>query len=731
MTLPREIHLPALGQLPTDVDPTLLKFLQAVKDILSVGGGINTDHLLEKNVTRRDLEALGFSSDVIDNPDVTYTFGGGDGGGASGVAPDPPTSFQITQRAFSNKLTWVNPANTDFAATWVYFGINGVDYDLIAVITAPTSFYNHSLLEAYGDHQYYKIEAVNTAQQQSSAVYADITLTTKDTINELTDLLFGTSDYYTRNYTVIADSFTVSQPSQHVLVWTDKNFLEGDIVTYGTPPGGGGVDPSNAYFALVDITAPAAAPDVNADWKNLTNDEFTNLASTRPMFKIGYIDSQPTVGIRGDLVVDGGIAARTLSATDVFTNHLQSRNWSPGVSGYKIDADAGHIFTYDMDVDITNGTITSRAPTSTVWEDKDYLEGSVVTYGEFVPGLDTDPSHAYYANTAIATPADPPDINAGWTNLTIAEWQGLGATSDHVEMTSGELTYKKWNGTEFVVSKALKHIESDEGIPSGSVVTLPGYWFSIPIIRVFTDRVGIFDYSHAGDQAIECYAGNPTLINGEVTFTGVVQLIASQNSVDQYPASGKTNYLWVDHYDPAYPWPLDPPKVFYDSPDPLAPCFGTAYADYPSYTLPEVDTTVPADRVSVTINVSGGVAGRIIINDARLSQDYGWVSAGAINIYMDVMISGIWYNSVRSLLTVSSIGNYVLDYTNVNGIQKVRARVYAVQARIIHFFIPTIPLCYAYTPYPLTVAITKVVNHVNSSTVLDSGTFSYIAIEKD
>ena len=78
---------------------------------------------------------------------------------------------------------------------------------------------------------------------------------------------------------------------------------------------------------------------------------------------IPFIVQDDQVLIDGDLIVNGLISAGALSAGRVFTWSIESPNYVPSVSGYKIDATTGHAEFNNIDLTINYSDI-SDAPTS-------------------------------------------------------------------------------------------------------------------------------------------------------------------------------------------------------------------------------------------------------------------------------------------------------------------------------------------------------------------------------
>lgn len=410
-----------------------------------------------------------------------------------------------------------------------------------------------------------------------------------------------------------------------------------------------------------------------------------------------FIDG--SLGINGNLLTTGSISTDALHSTSVYTLNLQSSNWP--ASGYKLDG--------------TNDTFQIGGQWGGIADPGLYWDGATFNIKGTIDLIDPS-SVRTQLNVEDGADATATQLDSGLDTTSGGLIVRNAINNDYAHLTSGDIDYYKWTGTEYVSYKSIKHVEAEEAYASGSTVTVPGYWFSLPIIRLFTDRTMLYDYSHPGDQSLECYASNPTLTDGVVTFDGIVQLVADANSITQTANSSISAIL--DGY-------MVNPYRFMSGVyggDPSNCTNGTDLGTV--ITVPQVNTSITADRVIVTLNVSGGAGNNkiLVCNPGTASGIYNTT----VVMYLDVYVSGAWINSVKTIAGVGLNGNYNFDYTNTNGITAVRCRIAANGTAVYGKDYYDCLNGTGNTVYK----ISQIINHTNSSTVLAPGTFSYIAVEK-
>jgi hypothetical protein len=234
-------------------------------------------------------------------------------------------------------------------------------------------------------------------------------------------------------------------------------------------------------------------------------------------FVTGVVAGEETVGLNGNLVIDGSILTRMLaaglvtadkvSAEDVFTMNLQSGNYSPGSSGFKIDAINGTAEFYNISLRISNP--------ATVRADLDVEEGA------------TNDSNIYYPGTTY--------INGGNIHADSSITIGNTVNGDYCIIDAGDIEFWQYINGAHRLGKSLKRIESGSG-NSNTTVTLPGYWKTLPYLQVSLKNTSIYNKDYpAQNQAIECYADNLSVSSsGICTFVPRTKLVLTPSSGNLY-----------------------------------------------------------------------------------------------------------------------------------------------------------------------------------------------------
>lgn len=207
-------------------------------------------------------------------------------------------------------------------------------------------------------------------------------------------------------------------------------------------------------------------------------------------FVTGVVAGKETVGLNGNLVIDGSIMTRMLaaglvtadkvSAEDVFTMNLQSGNYSAGSSGFKLDAGAGT-------AEFNNITLRISNPAA-VRSDLNVEEGA------------TNDSGIYYPGTT--------KINGGQlhsdSEIIIGDLSG-----DYCRILAGDLTFYRIFGTgEQYPYKSVTSIDSGE-CENGQWKRLNGRWKERPYVQVSpSEMMSYNDAHHDCTQILSC--PNPT-----------------------------------------------------------------------------------------------------------------------------------------------------------------------------------------------------------------------------
>ena len=219
---------------------------------------------------------------------------------------------------------------------------------MVGAATWPAAQFVHNTIEYSSGTDYYWVYAVDSSGNSSTALATSNSRSIKATLGEVLDQFLNPSaTTYREEVQVIADSFVITQPDSNVPTWTSgQNWNEGDVVYYN------GADTYDYYYAATDLTNDTEDPETDGgtDWINF---DITSLPATTKVFRVGKVDGSPAVGIRGDLMVDGGIVAKHIAADTITGTQITGDS----LSG--IFADLGTITAGEITIgDTTNGLFT-------------------------------------------------------------------------------------------------------------------------------------------------------------------------------------------------------------------------------------------------------------------------------------------------------------------------------------------------------------------------------------
>lgn len=330
----RALSIPAIPEIPAGIDKSLYDVLAALKEAIEVGEGRYTD--AERVIRNRDLEQalVSYSGPAVESM-VRMT---------NGRIPPAPTDLTVENRVFSNVLRWTNPADPydtiNRYEVWVSLSQSRSAAYLLGGASADAEEFVHNAINTTTTY-YYWIRAVSHSGIYSTWEPPDqqggyIVPPSHATVNEMLDTLLDESGTYQSQFKVVADSFQVIQPISSCEAWdSGTTYGIGVIVSY-----------SGAYFSSKVEGNLGNTPVAGVNWDTVDPE---SLDSAKPVFQIGTISGEPAVGIRGNLIVDGTIVGNALEANtisadrmmahDVFSWTLQSGNYYPGISGFKIDCD--------------------------------------------------------------------------------------------------------------------------------------------------------------------------------------------------------------------------------------------------------------------------------------------------------------------------------------------------------------------------------------------------------
>jgi len=327
---------PVIPNIPASLPADQAAFFQSLKASIEylMGQGRTRDEdraLRVRELVNMGIEVNQFLRSTAQNPyPIVAT-----GGSSADEIPDPPTDLVVTKGAFAHSITWANPADTIVSHIEVWAAIGSqdiVDALIVGIVTVTEDargkqgIFVHSGFDPTADITYW-IRSISYGEVYSewlpTLILGGITVEGDDSISETIDgvvdiLRGGTPELYT----------------------PDTTYRFNDRCR----------DSDGRVWKSISLTAFSEQSPPNATyWKR------TGILMT------GDVDGVPTVAIDGNLMVDGTILARHLAADSIQATHIdtnevfigmtiQSSNYVPGVSGWKIDKDGA--------MEINGGSIT-------------------------------------------------------------------------------------------------------------------------------------------------------------------------------------------------------------------------------------------------------------------------------------------------------------------------------------------------------------------------------------
>lgn len=427
---------------PTLPSPSAPDFLEKVKTLLDLREGHTRDQD-ERFVTVRQLRAMGGGGGAGN----TVIIGGGGssdpGGGADATPPSPPTNLAIQNDTLTHTLTWVNPAESDLSHVeiWRSEVQDRTQAQCVGIATKPTQTITLMGVSPRLNY-YYWIRAVDTSGNYSLWTPNNlmggelIAGEFAQSINSMLSELMD-DDRYLTNHTIVADSFKIIQPN-------------------------------------------------------------AGLTTGKSVFAVGNINGTPSVGISGNLIIDGTIIGSALHAESITADKIGAG----AVTAGKVAANA---------INGDNIQATSSIKLQ---------EGGKLTVG----------------NNNIILDSTTDQIIVAPDNGTIVGQADLNGV-DYCSLAEGDINFMYWNGSTHVLYNSLKRIESGGGCANNVRVTVPGIWKSTPKIIVSPHSLQTFNKNYAGyNQKINCEAqGITRSSNGVVQFTPVANLSLSDGVIMSNP----------------------------------------------------------------------------------------------------------------------------------------------------------------------------------------------------
>lgn len=480
------IRQAAVPSLPSVDSPD---FLSKLKGLLDVREG-QTRNEAARFVTVADLEAIGITRlNIIKKEKVI----GETQDKADTIPPAPPTNFSVVNDGLSHTISWTNPVDDDLYTIEVFRSLvqDRNEAKCIAVATAPSeSVTLTGVLPT--ENYYYWIRAVDTSENYSTwvpnneiggwLVQTDLSLATTKilgmlngsiTENDFTALLRGKITKIGENTSAIeVHSAALNGISAQYYVKTDVN---GYVSGFGLSS-----DTTSSSFVIVAdrfaVVKPGAAQGA---------------ASVTP-FVVGNVGGVSTVGINGNLIIDGTVISRNIAAEAITAEKIGAN-----------EINAVHIGANQIDGD--HIAATSEIVLS---------EGGKLTVGNNNVILDS------VHNKIIVAPDNGAVIGQ-------ADLNGV----DYCELAQGNVNFQYWNGTAHVLYNSLKRVEVGTSIPNNVVTTIPGIWRRQPQIIVSPADIMTFNKNYvSANQTLVCSAENITMSNLSYRFTPKAYLRLTEGS---------------------------------------------------------------------------------------------------------------------------------------------------------------------------------------------------------
>jgi len=522
---------PVIPNIPASLPADQAAFFQSLKASIEylMGQGRTRDEdraLRVRELVNMGIEVNQFLRSTAQNPyPIVAT-----GGSSADEIPDPPTDLVVTKGAFAHSITWANPADTIVSHIEVWAAIGSqdiVDALIVGIVTVTEDargkqgIFVHSGFDPTADITYW-IRSISYGEVYSewlpTLILGGITVEGDDSISETIDgvvdiLRGGTPELYT----------------------PDTTYRFNDRCR----------DSDGRVWKSISLTAFSEQSPPNATyWKR------TGILMT------GDVDGVPTVAIDGNLMVDGTILARHLAADSIQATHIdtnevfigmtiQSSNYVPGVSGWKIDKD-GAMEINGGSITVAGGLDYSQITGDTAPDDNadvtadntaagienqgalavldeiglSLLDETVITSGAIKTGLVT--AYTIGANEVIANTANIKNgiiTNAKIGSLAVTDSKIANATITGAKIGNAEITNVKIHGEAYLNGKKLSVAMTGSFTAPGQTKTTKIITHSLgrlAMVQVFFGFVGLSSSSMAAPS------GEIFTISGTTTKTYIM-----------------------------------------------------------------------------------------------------------------------------------------------------------------------------------------------------------------
>ncbi|WP_027178768.1 phage tail tip fiber protein [Maridesulfovibrio bastinii] len=515
----KSTNLPAV---PAGVDKQTRDFLTALKETVETMQGKRRNSFMDSVVTFRDLQSMGLkvSNKVGTEADYDFTrFLRSDN------PPNPPRNLVVEQQIFANKLTWENPSDKDLShiEVWCSVGSDSLsDSERIAVVTKPVAEYTHSGLNTRTSHYYwirsfnwagkysvwapkqggYLVEAsLDTAREESLHVlqnsitegqlYGD--LNSRIDLVDGPESLPGSVNARVKTEETARTDADGALAAQVQIVQANVDDNTAAIQTEATARADADGALAAEYYIKTDVNGYIAGFGVANDGATseavFLVDKFAVITpgqTPKVPFVIAPLDGVPTVGIDGNMIVDGSISARTLDA-EIIT---------------------GAFLAASAQIQLgLNGLLRMQ-------------EGAKLFAGA--------------GNLLLDTSGNKTRLMIGQDGALDVDGN-VAAEMDYMVLFGGDIQFYRWLDNDHRMYKALKRWETGWA-NNGEWVEIPGYWLAPPKIQLSPRNLTCYDHaSPTVNQALNTNVTEIDLIEGynnRYKFKANARLVIAAGSSD-------------------------------------------------------------------------------------------------------------------------------------------------------------------------------------------------------
>jgi hypothetical protein len=266
-----------------------------------------------------------------------------------------------------------------------------------------------------------------------------------------------------------------------------------------------------------------------------------------PVFTVGDVDGEPTLGLSGNAIIDGAILARMIAAGEITAEHLaaaqlfigqsmQSGDYVAGTSGWMVNGQAGVAEFNGVEFTISGGVTSAILTAWAASADQTRIDGGKIHAG----------SKVVVGNNNIVLDGDPNGTGTPGSGAITVAPDGGPAGQDYCTLNNGDLDFYYWDGTQHRGYKSVKRVEGGVCI-ANQLFTLPGYWKTLPVILPSIRSCSLYNSNYsAQNQSASCYIENVSVNDGLCSFIPRASLSLSSVYFDLGSTSVYSKLKWGD-----------------------------------------------------------------------------------------------------------------------------------------------------------------------------------------